>query len=70
MEQWEFIERAADGLGITAENFRKWRTRGVPRMYRLEIVELAVKAGFALDKRAFDAPPGSKRAVAHAEQAA
>ena len=39
--QWDFIEQAAQSLGIAAEALRKWRVRGVPGRYRLPITRLA-----------------------------
>jgi hypothetical protein len=61
LSQWDFIEQAAGRLDITDEAFRKWRVRGVPPRYRLEIVDDAAREGFALDRAAFDQPPGPKR---------
>jgi hypothetical protein len=61
LSQWDFIEQAAGRLGVTDEAFRKWRVRGVPSRYRLEIVDDAAREKFAFDRAAFDRPPGPKR---------
>jgi hypothetical protein len=58
---WNFIEQVAGRLGVTGEAFRKWRVRGVPLRYRLDIVDDAAREGFAFDRAAFDEPPGPKR---------
>jgi hypothetical protein len=70
MDQWDFIETAANELGVSAEAFRKWRTRGVPRMYHLSVVDIAARERFALDRAAFDEPPGPRCAHEDAEAAA
>ena len=59
--QWEFIEEAAQLLGIAAETVRKWRVRGVPGRYRLPIVQLAHRHGRQVDPEFFDRPPGPRR---------
>jgi hypothetical protein len=59
-EQWSFIERAGKKLRIGQDAIRKWRVRGVPTRHRLAIVDMASAEGFALDRVAFDDPPGPK----------
>lgn len=69
-EHWQFIERTAAALGADAEVIRKWRIRGVSHHWRVRLIEAAEAEGFALDRAAFDAPPGPKRAVKAASEAA
>jgi hypothetical protein len=57
MDQWAFIEGAAKDLGVNPETVRKWRIRGVPGRYRLQIADAANAAGFNLDRTAFDMQP-------------
>jgi 4-hydroxyphenylacetate 3-monooxygenase len=59
--QWDFIEQAAQSLGIAAEAVRKWRVRGVPGKYRLPIARLAAHHGRQIDPEIFDHPPGPRR---------
>src|SRR5271170_1315065 len=59
--QWDFIEQAAQSLGIAADAVRKWRVRGVPGRYRLPITQLAQSQGRQVDAEAFDQPPGPRR---------
>ena len=62
-DHWSFIEEAAAELGVTAEQLRKWRIRGVAHAFRLRIIKIAQRRHYPLDWAAFDEPPG-KRAVA------
>lgn len=69
MDQWEFIEKAAAELGIGPEAIRKWRDRsrgGVPSRYRLDILDIAARENYALDRASFDNPPGPRRQMAAA----
>lgn len=63
MIAWDFIEATAAELGVSAEAVRKWRIRGVPYQWRLRLLDIADAAGFSLDRREFDRPPGPKRAA-------
>lgn len=62
VDQWTFIERAGRELGASAEVVRKWRSRGVSHPWRVPLIEFAEREDFALDRAAFDNPPGPKRA--------
>ncbi len=66
--EWDFIEQAAQSLGIAAEAVRKWRLRGVPGKYRLPITQLAESQGRQVDPQAFDQPPGPRRRRRPAER--
>jgi hypothetical protein len=66
MDSWQFIKETAEAMGIKPDAIRKWRSIGVPRMHRLEIVKAADRAGFELDEGVFDHPPIRRRASAEA----
>ncbi len=57
---WNEIERLGRELGAGREAVRKWRTRGVPRSWRLDLLD--ADKDHKIDRAAFDAPPGSRRA--------
>jgi hypothetical protein len=59
--QWAFIEKVGAKLGANDEARRKWRERGVPARFWLDIWEAAQKEGITLDKRLLSKPP--KRAA-------
>lgn len=56
---WDAIERIGANLGVGPEALRKWRIRGVPRAWRLDLL----RADFhrELNEQDFDRPPGPKR---------
>lgn len=56
---WDAIERVALELGIGAEAVRKWRLRGVPRSWRLDLLRADIRR--EIDEQDFDKPPGPKR---------
>ena len=56
---WGAIERIAIELGIGAEAVRKWRARGVPRSWRLDLLR-ADKLREIVEED-FDNPPGPRR---------
>ena len=56
---WETIEQIALQLGISQEAVRKWRTRGVPRSWRLDLLRADVRREIIEDD--FDRPPGPRR---------
>lgn len=56
---WDAIERVAIELGIGAEAVRKWRTRGVPRSWRLDL--LRADKLHEIVEQDFDNPPGPRR---------
>jgi len=64
MDTWDAIERVADGLGVGAEAFRKWRVRGVPRAWRFDLIRADKRR--EIDENDFDRPPGPKRAAQQA----
>jgi hypothetical protein len=61
---WNAIERIALGLGVTQEALRKWRKRGVPRFWRLDLLRADTRR--EIDEKDFDRPPGPRRQVAAA----
>jgi hypothetical protein len=56
---WEAIERVALGLGVGPEAVRKWRMRGVPRSWRLDLLRADIRR--EIIEQDFDNPPGPKR---------
>jgi hypothetical protein len=58
-DAWEEIERLGRQLGAGEEAIRKWRIRGVPKSWRLDLID-ADKDG-KISRAAFDQPPGSRR---------
>lgn len=61
---WEAIERVAKELGIGAEAVRKWRIRGVPRSWRLDLLRADTRREINEDD--FSRPPGPRREAAAA----
>lgn len=58
--QWQFIEDWARIRGVKPEAIRKWRARGVPGKFQLELVEDAGRLGINLTKFALShAPKGA-----------
>jgi hypothetical protein len=55
---WHAIERIARGLGVGAEAIRKWRIRGVPRSWRLDLLRADLRR--EISEVDFDNPPGPK----------
>ncbi len=68
LRDWDIIEKAGREIGVSDEALRKWRVRGVPGRFHLQIVKIAQRDGLNLNDSAFDAPPGPRRQAA-AEQA-
>lgn len=66
MTDWDFIREAAIALGVKPNNAKQWRLTGVPHKYRIALLEAADRAGFELDKAAFDNPPRQPRQKAQA----
>ena len=64
---WNAIERIAFELGVGAEAVRKWRTRGVPRAWRLDLLKADVRR--EINEEDFDNPPGPRRSCAAARPA-
>jgi hypothetical protein len=64
-QSWETIERIALSLGIGQEAVRKWRTRGVPRAWRLDLLRADTRREINEDD--FDHPPGPRRQCRAAE---
>ena len=60
-KSWDAIERVAAGLGVGPEARRKWRTRGVPRSWRLDLVRADIRR--EINESDFDNPPGPRRAA-------
>jgi len=60
--RWDAIERIATELGVGSEALRKWRTRGVPRAWRLDL--LRADKLHEIVEADFDNPPGPRRAAA------
>jgi hypothetical protein len=56
---WEPIERIALSLGISQEAIRKWRKRGVPRSWRLDLLRADLRR--EIIEEDFDRPPGPRR---------
>ena len=56
---WDAIERVALGLGVGPEAVRKWRLRGVPRSWRLDLLRADIRR--EINEPDFDNPPGPKR---------
>jgi hypothetical protein len=56
---WDAIERIAVGLGVGAEAVRKWRQRGVPRSWRLDLLRADIRR--EINEHDFDKPPGPRR---------
>ena len=65
---WDAIERIASGLGVGAEALRKWRSRGVPRAWRLDLLRADLSR--EINEEDFDKPPGPRRSEKAAAQAA
>jgi hypothetical protein len=65
---WEPIERIALQLGITQEAIRKWRKRGVPRSWRLDLLRADTRR--EISEEDFDRPPGPRRQCRASETAA
>lgn len=63
-EAWEEIERLGRQLGAGEEAIRKWRIRGVPKAWRLDLLD-ADKSS-KITRAAFDSPPGSRRSESKA----
>jgi hypothetical protein len=61
---WDAIERVALELGIGAEAIRKWRIRGVPRSWRLDLLRADTRR--EIDEKDFARPPGPRRQAAAA----
>ena len=59
---WDAIERVARGLGVGPEAVRKWRSRGVPRAWRFDLVRADIHR--EINETDFDKPPGPRRAAA------
>jgi hypothetical protein len=58
---WDAIERIGAELGVGAEALRKWRIRGVPRMWRLDLLRADTRREIV--EADFDNPPGPRRAA-------
>jgi hypothetical protein len=58
---WDAIERIALGLGIGAEAVRKWRIRGVPRSWRLDLLRADISR--EINEPDFDSPPGPRKPI-------
>ena len=56
---WDAIERIALELGVGAEALRKWRIRGVPRAWRLDLLRADTRREIV--EQDFDNPPGPRR---------
>jgi hypothetical protein len=56
---WDTIERIALQLKISQEAIRKWRDRGVPRSWRLDLLRADVRREIVEED--FDRPPGPRR---------
>lgn len=56
---WDEIERLGRDLGASDEAMRKWRDRGVPAKWQLRI--MAADPDCAIDRAAFNSPPGPRR---------
>jgi transposase-like protein len=61
-DSWDAIERIAQRLGIGPEALRKWRIRGVPRAWRLDVLRADVR--HEINEADFDNPPGPRRLAA------
>jgi hypothetical protein len=64
VDSWDAIERIALELGISPEALRKWRIRGVPRFWRLNLLRADTRR--EIDEEDFDRPPGPRRQAAAA----
>ncbi len=51
---WPVIDELATSLGVSANNRRVWRQRGVPHKWRLRMARAADKNGLNLPDQAFD----------------
>ena len=60
-DAWDEIERLGRNLGAGDEAMRKWRVRGVPAKWQIKI--MAADPDCAIDRTAFNSPPGPRRAA-------
>ncbi len=60
-DSWDAIERVGAEIGVGAEALRKWRIRGVPRAWRLDL--LRADRLREINEADFDKPPGPRRAA-------